>query len=325
MQTRMDNKRENIFRHEYHDAHEKTIQPKQSKRVGDKRPGSQQHFSVSIPRFNPMKKSLSVFLLAVMSAAGAIVNAINFNSTSVDVALANIPVAAQLSKKFVAYFIAWGIYGRNYQPSDIPADKLTHINYAFANIDASGRVALGDSYADIDKAYPGDSWDTSLQPFRGTFNQIMNVIRKEHPHLKVLLSVGGWTWSAKFSDVAKDDGGRETFAQSCLDMIEKYGFDGIDIDWEYPVEGGLSSNVYRPEDGANYVLLLNAIRAKIGSEKLLTIASAAGPQLTRHLDIPGLASVLDFVNIMTYDFRGGWSKFTGQSSSIFLTCRSLHF
>lgn len=210
-----------------------------------------------------------------------------------------------------------GIYGRNYQPSDIPGGKLTHLNYAFANVDASGRVVLGDSYADTDKAYPGDVWDPLKQPFRGTFNQILNKVRAQHPRLKVLLSVGGWTWSARFSDAAATDVSRQVFAQSAFDILTKYGFDGIDIDWEYPVEGGLSGNAYRPADGANYVLLLNAIRAKIGPNKLISIASPAGPKLTRHLDIPSLAKVCDYINIMTYDFRGGWSAFTGHQTPLY--------
>jgi chitinase len=64
-------------------------------------------------------------------------------------------------KAYVAYFIAWGIYGRNFQPADIPIEKITHLNYAFANIGADNKIALGDSYADIDKAYPGDVWETT--------------------------------------------------------------------------------------------------------------------------------------------------------------------
>jgi chitinase len=210
-------------------------------------------------------------------------------------------------KHFVGYFIEWGIYDRDYQPSDIPGDKLTHINYAFANLEESGEVVLGDAYAATEKMYPGD---TDGQPFKGALNQLLNVVRPTYPDLRVLLSIGGWTWSEKFSIVAADEGKRQTFAQSCKSIIDKFGFDGIDVDWEYPVEGGLPTNVYSPNDGANYVLLLQALRGAIG-DKLITVAGPAGPHLTKHLDMSGMASVLDFINIMTYDFRGGWSQFTG--------------
>lgn len=146
-------------------------------------------------------------------------------------------------------------------------------------------------------------------------------------------SVGGWTWSTHFSTVAASDTLRQNFAASCASFLSQYDFlDGIDIDWEYPVEGGLfiwskfeylvsqflglASNTYNPSDGQNYNLLLQAIRNSIGSYKLLTIAAPAGPHLTRHLDLAGMSPIVDFVNIMTYDFRGGWSKFTGHHSPL---------
>jgi chitinase len=216
----------------------------------------------------------------------------------------------QTDKKIVAYYIEWGIYGRDYQPADMPLEKVTHVNYAFANISADGRIAIGDPYAAIEKLYPGDSWD---QPYAGTYNQLNNVLREEHPHIKTLISVGGWTWSGRFSDVALTEQSRELFAESCVQFIRDYNFDGVDLDWEYPVEGGLSSNIRRPEDGVNYTLLLREVRRQLDiaeleddSEYLLTIASPAGWDKVRHLEIAELSDVLDWVNVMTYDFRGAW-------------------
>ena len=83
--------------------------------------------------------------------------------------------------KVVGYYIEWGIYGRDYQPMDIPGDKLTHINYAFADIGDDLTIKVGDSYAALEKIYPGDTWD---QPLAGTYNQINNVLKAEHPHSK---------------------------------------------------------------------------------------------------------------------------------------------
>ncbi|CAF1373956.1 unnamed protein product, partial [Didymodactylos carnosus] len=88
----------------------------------------------------------------------------------------------------LGYFAGWSIYTRNYLVSDIPADKITHINYAFANIGADGQIAIGDSWADIEKAFPGDSWD---KPLRGNFNQL-KLLKQKWPHLKTLISIGGW-------------------------------------------------------------------------------------------------------------------------------------
>ena len=217
-------------------------------------------------------------------------------------------------QKVVAYYIEWGIYGRDYQPADMPFEKITHVNYAFADIGSDGRIKIGDPYAAIEKLYPGDSWD---QPYAGTYNQLNNVLRAEHPHIKTLISVGGWTWSGRFSDVALTESSRSLFAESCVEFIRTYNFDGVDLDWEYPVEGGLPSNTRRPEDGVNYTLLLEEIRRQLdlaseedGRPYLLTIASPAGWDKVRHLEIDRLSDVLDFINIMTYDFRGSWDLST---------------
>ena len=224
--------------------------------------------------------------------------------------------------RIVAYYIEWGVYGRDYQPSDIPAEKITHLNYAFANIGADGRIAIGDPYAAIDKAYPGDSWD---QPYRGTYNQINNVLKAEHPHLQTLISVGGWTWSGRFSDVALTDASRSTFAASCVEFIRQYNFDGVDIDWEYPVCCGLESNTYRPEDRANYTRLLQELRAQLdvaeaedNREYLLTIAAAGGVDKLENYELAEIAEVCDWVNTMSYDFMGAWDlSTTGHHSGLY--------
>ena len=94
-------------------------------------------------------------------------------------------------QKIIGYYTDWSIYGRNFQPSDIPYDKVDYINLAFANI-AGGKVVLGDSYGDTDKAYPGDCWNPGCK--RGIFNQFAKA-KVAHPHLKTMISIGGWTWS----------------------------------------------------------------------------------------------------------------------------------
>jgi chitinase len=215
-----------------------------------------------------------------------------------------------VNDRIVAYFIEWGIYGRNYQPDDVPFEKLTHINYAFANIGEDGRIKIGDPYAAIDKHYPGDTWD---QPYRGTYNQLNNVLRAKHPHIRTLISVGGWTWSGRFSDVALTPASRSTFAASCVEFIRTYNFDGVDIDWEYPVCCGLPGNTYREADRENYTLLMGELRQQLdqaGSddarEYLLTIAAPAGYDKMANMELAALVAHLDWVNVMTYDFRGAW-------------------
>ena len=205
--------------------------------------------------------------------------------------------------------------------TDIPADLLTHINYAFANISADGKIELGDAYADTDKFYDGDSWDAGAK--RGSFHQL-EILKAAHPHLKTLISVGGWTWSARFSDVALSGNSRSVFASSCVDFIRQWGFDGVDIDWEYPMGGGLAGNANRPEDRENYTLLMQELRSQLdaagnqdGKHYLLTIAAPGGASIIDHLELPALANSLDWINVMSYDFHGGWETKTNFNAALY--------
>ena len=216
------------------------------------------------------------------------------------------------NKKIVAYFVEWGVYERDYHVADIPADKLTHINYAFADVSDNGECILYDSYAATDKFYPGDSWDAGVM--RGSFHQL-NLLKQAHPHLKTLISVGGWTLSSKFPELASTAQGRERFAQSCVEFMQTYGFDGIDIDWEYPVGGGLTDGT--PADRENFTLLLGAVRQALenaGDGYLLTIAAPGGPSTYANLELDLIHPYLDFINVMTYDYHGGWEYQTGHNA-----------
>jgi chitinase len=219
----------------------------------------------------------------------------------------------------VAYYTSWSIYARGYFVTDIPAADITHINYAFANISRDGECAVGDEWADTEYSYPGDS---DAQPLRGNFHQL-NLLKQAHPHLKTLIAVGGWTWSRRFSDVALTDESRARFAASCVGFITRYGFDGIDLDWEYPTGGGNAGNIERPQDPENFILLLAELRAQLdaqaapdGRSYLLTIAAGAGDRAIGGLDWTRIAPLLDWINVMTYDYAGGWSSMTGHNAPL---------
>ncbi len=206
------------------------------------------------------------------------------------------PVSGQ--PKMVGYYAAWAAY-YNYLPNQIDAGKLTHINYAFANIGSDLKLTLG--YPEVDP------------------NNIkqLNSLKQTNPNLKTLISVGGWNWSGRFSDAALTDASRTAFADSCVDFIIKYGFDGVDLDWEYPVSGGLATNGRRPEDKQNFTLLLQKIREKLdarGSQDnrhyLLTIAGGADNSYVNNVELAKLAQYLDYANIMTYDLHGYWDSHT---------------
>jgi len=221
-------------------------------------------------------------------------------------------------KNIIGYYTSWSIYARNYEVFDIPVEKINVINYAFANIDPnSGTIVLGDPYADIDKFYPGDCWDEDC--LRGNFHQLQ-ILKQNNPHLRTLISVGGWTWSTYFSDVAMTEESREVFAQSCVDFILEYGFDGIDIDWEYPVEGGLEGNHNSSLDKQNFTLLLQKIRELLdlqssidGNNYLLTVATTASSIYVENIEVDLIHEYLDWINLMSYDLHGPWG---GESNAV---------
>lgn len=222
------------------------------------------------------------------------------------------------SRKVIAYYPAWATYARNYQVFDIPAQKLTTINYAFANI-SNGRCVLGDSYADTDKAFAGDSWDQGA--LRGNFNQLQ-ILKAANPRLQTMISIGGWTWSQNFAVAAATETSRKAFASSCVAFMKQYGFDGIDIDWEYPVSGGLYPGT--PADRSNYTALLQAFRTELdaqakvdgGTHYALSIAAPAGPSIIPNLEVAKIGSILDWMNLMSYDFRGSWDPTTGHNAPL---------
>ncbi|MGW9452676.1 glycosyl hydrolase family 18 protein [Streptomyces sp. NPDC055632] len=215
----------------------------------------------------------------------------------------------------LGYFTNWGVYGRNYHVKNIvtsgSASKITHINYAFGNVQG-GKCTIGDSYADYDKAYTADQSvdgvaDTWDQPLRGNFNQLRK-LKKAYPNIKVLWSFGGWTWSGGFGQAVQNP---TAFAQSCYDLVEDPRwadvFDGIDLDWEYPNACGLTCDTSGP---ASFKNMMQAMRAKFGANNLVTAAVTADASSGGKIDAAdygGAAPYYDWLNVMTYDFFGAWA------------------
>jgi len=209
------------------------------------------------------------------------------------------------SMKVVGYYAAWAAYS-DYTPDKLDASKLTHINYAFASIGSDLKIAFG--YPDVDS--PNISK--------------LNTLKKANPNLKTLISVGGWDGSGKFSDAALTEKSRTTFADSCVSFMIKYGFNGIDIDWEYPVTGGMSTNIKRPEDKENFTLLLKKLRDKLntrglldGKQYLLTIAGGDGSWYADNTELSSIHQYLDYGNLMTYDMHGTWDGYTDFNAPLY--------
>jgi len=213
--------------------------------------------------------------------------------------------AASSEKIVVGYYASWSAYS-GYTPLDIPAANLTHINYAFAKIGDDLKIALGDPYIDPDNFAK------------------LSELKAAYPNLKTLISVGGWTYSDKFSDAALTEASRTAFADSVVAFLTKYNFDGVDIDWEYPVSGGLSANTCRPEDKTNFTLLLKTLREKLdaqgavdGKEYLLSFAGGAGSTYIKNTELALTGSYVDYAIIMTYDLHGPWDAYTDFNAPLY--------
>lgn len=244
-----------------------------------------------------MKKAIKIILVLTL------ISLITFNTgqsadandaKAVDMAETLKDKGINKSKKIIGYYPSWKAYS-GYTPDKVDTSKLTHINYAFANIDDDLKVSMG---------YP----DKDPQNFK-----ILQDLKKDNPNLKTLISVGGWNWSGKFSDVALSEASRTKFARSCVEFITEHGFDGVDLDWEYPVGGGLETNKNRPEDKQNFTMLLKEIREQLDDEGLkdnkhylLTIAAGASNYYIGNTEVNKFSDYLDYVNIMTYDLHGTW-------------------
>ncbi|GAB1818272.1 glycosyl hydrolase family 18 protein [Herbidospora sp. RD11066] len=219
------------------------------------------------------------------------------------------------NKKLLGYFVQWGVYQRGYHVKNIvtsgSASKLTHINYAFGNVQ-NGQCTIGDSYADYEKAYTAaesvdgvaDTWD---QPLRGSFNQLRK-LKAAYPNIKILFSFGGWTWSGGFGQAAQNV---TAFANSCYNLVEDPRwadvFDGIDIDWEYPNTCGLSCDA---SGFASFKNMMQALRTRFGSNNLVTAAITADGTTGGKIDAAdygGAAQYLDWYNVMTYDYFGAFA------------------
>ncbi|MDT8998234.1 glycosyl hydrolase family 18 protein [Paucibacter sp. APW11] len=267
-------------------------------------------------------------------------------------------MGADKPRRIIGYFTSWRT-GKDgtpaYLASQIPWDKLTHINYAFAHVDGSNKLSIGNT-ADPNNAATGLTWagvagaemDAGFA-YKGHFN-LLNKFKKQYPNVKTLISVGGWAETGGYfddsgkrvasggfytmttnADGSANTAGINTFADSAVAFIRQYGFNGVDIDYEYATsmkdagnpDDFTISNARRASLMKNFVTLMQTLRAKLDAagqadskHYMLTVAAPASGYLLRGMETYQVTQYLDYVNMMSYDLHGAWNQFVGPNAAL---------
>jgi len=233
-------------------------------------------------------------------------------------------------KKVVGYYAQWSIYARDFNVPKIDGSKITHLNYSFYGTTydpahpENTKLKCLDTYADFEHMEGGIPWDA---PVKGNFYDLMK-LKEKYPHLKILISVGGWTKGQDLSPIAASPVARAALAADMANFITTYPFiDGFDIDWEYPLSGGTDGTEivngapvppqkYSPDDNKNLVYLLKAMRQAMPN-KLVTIAAGnnvrnvskqyLGPNNRSQYGMSeDISTYCDYITYFGYDFGGNW-------------------
>jgi chitinase len=228
-------------------------------------------------------------------------------------------VAPPPSREIVGYYPAWkGVFA-------FDATRVTVVNYAFLDICWDGEHGNGA----IQPLMPcsGSNGAVTLGHPEGDAPNLeaLAMVKRANPQLKLVASVGGWGWSNRFSDMANTSATRSQFIASSIEFLHRYGFDGIDIDWEYPGSIGIPcaaehKTCDRPEDKRNFAMLGRELRAALdragsadGKHYLFTVATGADAKYVfdgsnSSAWLVDLAASTDWINLMTYDFHGTWER-----------------
>ncbi|WP_025121016.1 MULTISPECIES: glycoside hydrolase family 18 protein [unclassified Serratia (in: enterobacteria)] len=225
---------------------------------------------------------------------------------AVQLSMAGAGIAHAASYLSVGYFNGGGdvTAGPGGDINQLDVRQITHLNYSFGLIYNAEKEETNPALQD-----PSRLHQIYLSPKVEADLKLLPILRKQNPELKVLLSVGGWG-ARGFSGAAATPESRAVFIRSVQDVIAKYQLDGIDLDWEYPVNGAWGLVESQPADRANFTALLGELHQALGKEKLLTIAVGANVKSPQEwVDVKAIAPYLDYINLMTYDMAYGTQYF----------------
>ncbi|EEH99347.1 glycosyl hydrolase family 18 protein [Clostridium tertium] len=240
----------------------------------------------------------------------------------------------------VMYYGDWSIWGGqgNFYPKDIPADQLTHLNFAFVDFDAQGVLKFTDK--DAATGHPLGNAGVTYGDVNGGILNAFQVLKSENPNLKIGVSLGGWSKSGDFSVIAANPSIRANFVKNVMAFIKYTNMDFVDIDWEYPAslrdpdkvdntndEGTTKAT---PADKENFIILLQDLKnalnkqgTELGKTYELSVAIPAGKaKVDEGIDVAKLFNVVDFANIMTYDMAGAWSTVSGHQTALYTNPKS---
>ena len=255
-------------------------------------------------------------------------------------------------RRVIGYFASWR-NGKDGTPTylvpNIPWGKVTHLNYAFAHVDANNKISVGSPGAGNPAigmtwpGVPGAEMDPAY-PYQGHFN-LLNKYKKQYPNVKTIISVGGWAETGGYFDdggirvnsggfytLADDQSKINTFADSVVAFLRQYGFDGVDIDYEYATSAPHAGNPLdftfteprRARLMAGYVNLMRTLREKLNAASaadnkyyMSTAAVSASGWILRGSESYQVTQYLDYANLMTYDLHGAWNKFVGPNAALY--------
>lgn len=241
-------------------------------------------------------------------------------------------IYAQPCKTIIGYYPGWQWYDRVglVNPTTIDYSKYSIINYAFLVPTPDGSITVTDPWGDKNLLLGSIDWSTAPAGYETQYDlgnpnyHLPNTSLISQAHnadVKVMISLGGWTYSNDFPSIAGNTSKRTNFAHWCNEVIRTYGCDGIDLDWEYP---GFEEHSGTPEDTHNYTLLIQEIRDSLnsleettGNDLLLTAAFGAAPARMEDIEWEFIVPELDFVNLMSYDFFGAFDSETNHNSPLF--------